>query len=200
MRKSLYSVFLICSILIFIYLFSNQVTYITDMTNQDNYMVRDLPDKLFAASNLDMIKGKLIALNNSVLNDIKQGLSSNFYLPFCKSIATRLPNCIFSESTPKSSYTSYTVNKGDEMVVCLRSKYSNKIHNMNELMYVTIHEMAHIGCPEKHHTPLFHKINKFLLQEAIDKHYYVYVNYKRDPCEYCGIDLDNTIIDNKVIT
>jgi hypothetical protein len=172
----------------------------TDMTNQNNYMVRDLPDKIFAASNLDTIKGKLISLNKSVLNDITRHSPSRFYYPFCKMIHQRLPGCVFSESTPTSSYTSYTLNKGDEMVVCLRSKYNNKIHNMNELMYVTIHEIAHIGCPERNHTPLFHKINKFLLQHAIEKGYYTYVNYKIDPCEYCGMDLNNTIIDNKVIT
>lgn len=200
MRKSLLSIFLLCSVLIFIYLFANQITYITNMTNQNNYMVRDLPDKLFAASNLDSIKGQLISLNQSVLKDIKQQLTSQFYFPFCKTIYQRLPDCIFSESTPRSSYTSYTLNKGEEMVVCLRSKYNNQIHNMNELMYVTIHEIAHIGCPERNHTPLFHKINKFLLQHAIEKGYYTYVNYKRDPCEYCGMNLNNTIIDNKVIT
>jgi len=199
MRKSFRTIFLFCAILLFIYLFSNQVTYITDMTNQNDYMVRNLPDKIFAASNLDEIKGKLMSLNKKVLIDIIAERAKQFYLPFCVAINKRLPNCIFSESTPTSSYTSYTLNKGDEMVVCLRSKYNNKIHNMNELMYVTIHEMAHIGCPEKHHTPLFHKINKFLLQHAIKKNYYTYVDYKRDPCEYCGMDLDNTIIDNKVI-
>ena len=199
MKKSLYVIFLIAIILVFIYLFANRVTFVPSMTKKGLYMVRDLPDKHLASSCLDTIKSNLIKFNRSVLQDIELGKLDKYYHPFCKMIDKRLPNCLFSESTPRSSATSYTVNKGVQMVVCLRSKETGEIHDMNELMYVTIHEMAHIGCPEKHHTPLFHKINKFLLIQAIDKGYYKYVDYATDPTEYCGLELDNTIIDNKVV-
>ena len=55
--------------------------------------------------------------------------------------------------------TSKKINKGEEIVFCLRSIPDNKLHNINELMYVAIHEIAHVGCPEIGHTSLFKKIN-----------------------------------------
>ena len=67
------------------------------------------------------------------------------------------PNVI-KEGIDNPSYTSYTINKGQEMAVCLRSKNDKKIHDINEIMYVIIHEISHIACPELGHTKLFLKI------------------------------------------
>jgi len=41
--------------------------------------------------------------------------------------------------------TSYTINKGEEIHVCLREKDKNRIlHDINTMMFVILHEMAHI--------------------------------------------------------
>ena len=55
---------------------------------------------------------------------------------------------IFRESTDDSKFTSYSINKGEEIVFCLRCKKTNQLHNINELMYVAIHEISHVACPE----------------------------------------------------
>ena len=86
------------------------------------------------------------------------------------------------------------MNKGEEIVFCLRSKNDNKLHDINELMYVAIHEIAHVGCPEIGHTPLFLKINKILLKQAVECNVYVYKNYSLYPEDYCGIKLSTTIL------
>ena len=39
-----------------------------------------------------------------------------------------------------------------------QSKILNEIHDMNTLIYVVIHEMAHVACPEYGHTKLFKEI------------------------------------------
>lgn len=106
----------------------------------------------------------------------------------------KIDSIVLRETEEGTNNTSYTINKGEEMVICLRSKKNNKFHDMNELMYVTIHELAHVGNPELDHTPLFYKINKFLLKEAIELGIYRYVNYNIDSKDYCGIDLNNTIL------
>jgi predicted metal-dependent hydrolase len=62
-------------------------------------------------------------------------------------------------------------------------------------MYVAVHEIAHIGCPEIGHTPLFKKINKFLLERAVNKGLYKFENYKKTNKEYCGITLTSNILE-----
>ena len=69
-----------------------------------------------------------------------------------------------------------------------------ELHDINELMYVAIHEVSHIGCPENGHTKLFAKINLFLLQRAVELGLYNYRDYSANPVEYCGMILTTSIL------
>ena len=98
------------------------------------------------------------------------------------------------ETNPLSNFTSYSVNKGEELSICLKSKETNNLHDVNLLMYVTIHEMSHFACPEIGHTPLFQKIFKLFLHEAVNLGLYEKIDYSTNPIEYCGIKLTSSII------
>ena len=60
---------------------------------------------------------------------------------------------------------SYTENKND-VFLCLEEPKTKKYYELNMLMYVTLHELAHIFCDEIGHTPKFHLIFKQLLEKA----------------------------------
>lgn len=60
---------------------------------------------------------------------------------------------------------SYTINKS-KVYLCLRDQ-SNSYYSINMLMYVSIHELAHVICDEIGHTPKFHKIFSELLDKAV---------------------------------
>jgi predicted metal-dependent hydrolase len=62
-------------------------------------------------------------------------------------------------------------------------------------MYVVIHEMAHIGCPEFGHTPLFRKIFKFLLIQSEKINIYTPINYQINPQDYCGMTINEYLLD-----
>ena len=98
------------------------------------------------------------------------------------------------ENSPKSEYTSYSVNKGEEVVFCLKSKKNGQLHKINLMMYVAIHEMSHIGCHEIGHTQLFKDIFEFYTREAIKINIYQYEDYDSNPVEYCGMVLSSSII------
>lgn len=98
------------------------------------------------------------------------------------------------ETEPDSNLTSYSVNKGEELSICLKSKKTNKLHDSNLLMYVLIHEMAHMGCPEVGHGDLFKKVFKKFAEEAIKIGIYNYDDYNKNPVEYCGMDLKSSIV------
>ena len=98
------------------------------------------------------------------------------------------------ETEPESNLTSYSVNKGEELSVCLKSKKENKLHDQNLLMYVLIHEMGHMGCPEIGHGDLFKKVFKMFTEEAVKIGIYNYQDYSKNPVEYCGMDLKSSIL------
>ena len=98
------------------------------------------------------------------------------------------------ETSLTSNHTSYSINKGEELSFCLRSKSTGKLHDINLLMYVAVHELAHTACPETGHTPLFNQIFKFLLERAIEIKLYYYEDYTSNPVEYCGMNLYTNIL------
>ena len=92
----------------------------------------------------------------------------------CERLKQKFDPRVMSESPSDAKYTSYSVNKGEELVFCVRSKKTGKIHDLNLLMYVALHEIAHIACPEQGHTPLFKKIFAFLTEQALKLKLYKY--------------------------
>lgn len=59
---------------------------------------------------------------------------------------------------------SYTINK-KRVYLCLKDSEGN-YYPMNMLMYVAIHELAHVLCNEVGHTPKFQNIFRQLLLKA----------------------------------
>lgn len=99
-----------------------------------------------------------------------------------------------------STDTSYTINKGDTVAICLRHKNNQKIfNNYNDTMFCHLHEITHIANRVKHHTNIFWVMFKFLLQEAVEIGIYKPVNYDKHNAIYCGIKItyqplyDNTL-------
>jgi hypothetical protein len=89
--------------------------------------------------------------------------------------------------------TTYTVNKGKRISVCLMSRDKTpKIYDINHLMFVVIHELAHIGSKSYGHTIEFTNFFVFLLLQCIKLDIYKFVNYKSNPIEYCGMIINNT--------
>lgn len=82
----------------------------------------------------------------------------------------------------KEGYSSYTENK-NSITLCL--SHDGEYYNMNTLMYVSIHELAHIVTKGYGHTEEFHKNFSDLLQKATAAG--VYDPSKPLPVKYCGV-------------
>lgn len=77
---------------------------------------------------------------------------------------------------------SYTINK-KKVYICLKDK-NGRYYNRNMLVYVTLHEYAHMLCDEIGHTDKFYKIFEKLLQKATNAGLY---NPNISPVvNYCG--------------
>lgn len=187
---------LVCLIVIF-YLFTHMnktdSVYIRSDLNNKEYFVQNIDDKEEAAYILSVIDEKITRLKNY----LKQNINSYpHFKPYIKQFCDRSNNMAIYENATNGNYTSYTVNKGDELVLCLRSKRTGNLHDINLVTYVTLHEMTHIACPEVNHTPLFSEIFKFFLKVATNIGIYQYVNYQLNPVEYCGIPIHENLLKN----
>lgn len=119
---------------------------------------------------------------------------------FIKKLKENYNPYILSEAAIDERYTTYTVDKQD-MHVCLRTRDKmENIYDINLLMYVILHELAHLcnyddlGNPIQGHGPEFKNIFKLLVIEAIRLKLYDYVDYSETPREYCGIVISTTIL------
>jgi hypothetical protein len=100
---------------------------------------------------------------------------------------------VFYENDPRySTETSYTVNKGDSMYICLRRKDDpTKLVDENILFFAHLHESAHIANYRGWgHENDFWAVFKFLLHEAQLCGVYVPTNYAKAPVDFCGLKVN----------
>ena len=102
-----------------------------------------------------------------------------------------------SEAVRNTKNTSYSVNKGEKVVLCIRSKKDHRIEELNTLMFVTIHEMGHLASKTVGHNDEFWTNFKFLLEESIKIGIYKKVNYSEKPKDYCGIKITDSPVEEK---
>ena len=196
-------------VIIYIYLESNSYDVVYVKSNVDNkeYLVRNLKDKQNAADLLARIRGKLVKLVRYLKsNDIKylsESLPESLKKNIEKStlnlkadidrLETNFHEDNLSESTPDHKYTSYSVNKGEKIVFCMRKKNQKEtLESENIMMFVALHELSHVMTKSVGHTPEFWDNFRFLLKIAIKLKLYKNVDFNSDPQEYCGTKITDT--------
>lgn len=158
---------------------------VVSKVDQRSYKVRKLPDKQQAADKLAHISQSLTQLVNHVAEKYpnKSGVS--------QMKQQFKPENLF-ENTPGGQYTAYSVNKGEQLALCLRNAKTDEFVSDNLIMFVAIHEVAHIMTTEVGHTPLFWDNMKFLLEQAVLLGSYVAEDYSQTPQMYCGQEINST--------
>jgi hypothetical protein len=168
----------------------NLVIEKSTLDNKD-YWVRNVKDKSIAANTLATIKiniEKLVVYFKENKSLFKKDTE------YIKNLIDRTKEINIMETPADEKHTSYTINKGEKIVLCLRSKFLNNIHDMNTIMYVVIHELAHVACPEYGHTPLFKKIFIFLLKQSEKINIYKSIDYRINPQDYCGMTINEFLL------
>ena len=184
------TVLLLCIIVVFIYMnYIRKSLYldkIESSVNGKKYYVRNLADKNEAVdklANIGMSLQKLIDSLNEKDKEkgedilrLKESFNSDY----------------ITENIPGSMYVAYSVNKGEELSICIREKDSEKFIDNNTVLFVAIHELSHIMTDELGHTPLFWDNMKYLLEKAGSLGIYNKIDYNKYPVMYCGMKIDST--------
>lgn len=186
---------LISIIIIFLYILyiikKNRLTLVE--TNNSKFMVYNDENKIESAKLLATLVDRMYKLRNYLINNKKKYKEYEEYINLLEKNLNTERTTIY-ENIPDSNLTSYTINKGEELGFCLKSKITGKFHDINLLMYVAIHEMAHVACPEIGHDELFKKIFMFFTTEAINIGLYKKTDYESNNVEYCGMILSSSIV------
>jgi len=193
--KIIIIVLLIVAFIFIIFKFNyKDMTYIKSDIDGNLYLVRDVPDKQNAANTLAELKNRILYINKYLLDNIKTKECSG-YEKYIEQLNNKIQNVVIIESTADSIYTSYSVNKGEQIVFCIRSRKDiNKLHDINLMMYVVLHEMSHVACPEYGHTELFKKIFSFFAITAVKLNLYNKIDFQKSPEEYCGMIINDSVI------
>ena len=103
------------------------------------------------------------------------------------------------ETLPTSQHKAFSENKGEKLAFCLNKQNDNNLEliDQNTLMFVALHELAHIGTEEVGHTDQYWDNFKWILKQAVVIQIYKPIDYKKTPQNYCGMDItDNPYYNN----
>lgn len=165
-----------------------EMALVPSTVDNRSYLVRNLPDKQEAANRLARIRDKILRLMKYLEQTYKDR-------PFAKQIITNFDAAPerFAESTPDAAYTSYSVNKGEKVYMCLRQRNeSEQLVGENIIMFVALHEMSHIGTKSIGHTKEFWNHFAWLLERAESLGVYKYQDFAAHPVEYCGVHITDS--------
>ena len=151
--------------------------------NGNKYYVRKLPDAQEAADKLANLTNDLSQLINHIKNKDRECIQR---------LVTKFNSDIITENIPGSRFVAYSVNKWDELSICIRDKQKQQFIDRNTINFVAIHELSHIMSESTGHTPEFWNNMKYLLEQAIEIGIYSHVDYSESPIIYCGQEINST--------
>jgi hypothetical protein len=118
--------------------------------------------------------------------------------PRCMLLSKNFNPSRFVETLPTSELKAYSENKGEKVAFCLNKKNenNNELIDIQTLTFVALHELSHLMTDSVGHNQDFWNNFKFLLENAKAAGIYDPVDYKKNPTEYCSMNItDNPYFD-----
>ena len=150
------------------------------------YRVRDMRDKQQAADLLAKVRLRMKKLYVHLASTFPDKPQVKRLLQRFEANPERL-----LEATPDAEHTSYSVNKGESVHLCLRQRQGadENLVNENVMVFVSLHEMAHMITDSVGHEPEFWNNFGWLLKQAENLGVYQYQDFKAHPVRYCGTNI-----------
>ena len=110
----------------------------------------------------------------------------------------RLNGIVIEEAPDETDSSTYTINKGESMAICLRPKDGNgkingkDFHDENTMWFVMAHELSHVMSISEGHGSEFVENFRFILRTSHELGFYQNpVDYRISPITYCGVKVTN---------
>lgn len=186
----------IFSLILYIYIntYSPKLTYVRSNIDNKLYLVQNKDDKVEAANLFAEIRRRLTI----IMDNFKQKFGNNDER--VNTLLSRFDPEAIREAVPKYNQTSFSINKGEKIVICIRSRdYDEKLSDINTIMFVVLHEIAHLMTISIGHKEEFWENFRFILAHAIKWNVYKDEDYKNNPKPYCGIKITESPLETKDI-
>jgi hypothetical protein len=196
-------IFIVLVVAVYLVYFSFQDFTYVESSDKNEYLIRRNPQFTSvaylkdSANTLSEINKRVIVLIQHLVSKYKDDPEHNYYINV---LAKNYKPSILSEAAIDKRYTTFTINK-ESIHICLRTRDNNQqLYDMNTLMYVILHELAHFCNYDKNmnaihgHGEEFKRVFKLMVEEAIEAGVYKYINYSVRPQEYCGIMINSSIV------
>lgn len=152
------------------------------------------PEAAAASDTLATLNGRAVAVLRRLRDTYVRGAAGTFRQ---RRAAARLlarydPDSL-AENSPRdpSGDTSYTINKGELIALCLRERAEGApLHDIDVLTFVALHEMAHLATDAVDHPAEFWATFRFLLEEAEAAGVYTSPDFAARPRAYCGLSIN----------
>lgn len=186
-------VLLITLILLYTFLHFNDFSLIFVKSKKDDrfHLVRNLPDRKKAANQMAEIKTRL----TKVVKYLSEKFPND---PRTARLNERFDPDTIIETRIDSPHTSFSVDKGEELHLCLRDKSENfNLHDINTLMFVALHELAHIASETNGHNDEFKQNFVWILEYAVQIGVWKNIDYASQNVKFCGEVINsNPLISN----
>lgn len=106
----------------------------------------------------------------------------------------KINNDVLFEVDPNNNenLTSYTLNKGAGMGLCLRQRGADTpVVDLEVIKFVFAHELSHVFTKSYDHTPEFWDNFKWLLSHLYNTQLLELIDFKATPKKYCGLTIDS---------
>lgn len=157
---------------------------ITSSVDNEKYTVQIKDDSKEAANLIAKIKSRL----NTLMEHLKKSYGESDDRVE-RLISNYRPDKM-REGVDTPGYTSYSINKGEQIILCLRNQ--DELVDINTMMFVVLHEMGHLASESIGHTEEFWDNFKWLLEESINIGIYVKQDFETKSVEYCGMNITST--------
>lgn len=174
---------IIFAYLLYQYHYYSKIEKIVSKIDNRDYEVQIKDDSQEAADLIAKIRAKLEIVVKHLIKSYPNDERSQ------RMIKNFNPDKI-KEGIDDPNYTSYSINKGEQIVLCLRT--NNKLMDLNTMMFVVLHELAHICTISIGHTTEFWTNFKWILEESINIGIYQKQDFKLNNVEYCGMTITDS--------
>jgi hypothetical protein len=190
MRTYLIVIFLILLIWNCTLSYSGTETLVVSVVDGKTYSVKKRFKDHEEASN---ILARLNAINEKLIDHMERKYANTSKEDEVEFLSGNYNGDVLSEHTPKTTVnTSYVLNKGDLIKLCLRDPETGEFHDFQTLVFVNLHELAHLLDRNYGHEESFWAGFQVLLKEAEEIGVYKPIDYRLYPVKYCGLIINSS--------
>ena len=150
------------------------------------YIVRNIEENTQEAAN---ILSRVIMTINSIVKYMCENDLPTSEISY--RLQYRWKNTVVREIAAFEETAAYTVNKGEEMRLCIR-KENGEFQEFNKLMFVVLHELGHMMSISYGHGYEFQDNFEAVIHIASSIGLYTPEDFEQNPYTYCGITVTSS--------